>query len=256
VVLLVINGALFAFLDVRFRPWEGRGLQVFPLMLLGVAAAGMVDLVVRSQVLRRWKAPHSFGLNPANLFLGVVAVATSRSLHLAPGLLFGSAGGLRAPTMKDMSLEQKSRLIGAGLVGTAAVGLAAWLVTLLLPLAASAPLSAGLFQLLRGPLGVLQDICLLAFVGCLTKVFFNLLPVPNSPSLPIVARYRIRWVLAFLAAGFLFFHLVLNKNTGITKLLLDRGALLTTLVVVSLLATLALYVFSRVAAKRAAVAKP
>lgn len=253
--LLVVNGLMFAFLDVRFEPWQGKGLQVFPLMLLGIAAAGMVDPMVRAGFLGRWKIQHQFGLNPANLLLAASCISVSRGLRLSPGLIVGSAGGLRAPELKNLPLAQKSTLVVAGLVATIVVGLGAWLVTLLLPLAAVNPLSAGLFQLLRGPLSTFQDICLLVFAASLTKVFFTLLPVPNSPGLTVASHSRVGWGAGFLVSGFFFFQLILNKNTGITKLLQERGAILVLLVVLSLAATLALYVYGRVSARKAAAAK-
>lgn len=254
-VLLVVNGLLFAFLDGRFRPWAGRGLQVFPLMLLGTAAAGMVDPIARTYLLRRWNVGHHFGFNSANLFLGMASVSASRVLSLAPGIMLGNAGGLRVPTQKGLPLAQKSGLVVAGLAATAAVGLGAWFLTLLLPLAAGNALTASLFQLLRGPLSNFQDICLLAFTASLTKVFFSLLPVPASPGLTVAARNRVGWLVGFLLSGFLFFQLVLNRNTGITKLLQERGGLVTGLVVLSLAGTLALYVYSRMTTKKAAPAK-
>ncbi|MEK7777457.1 MAG: hypothetical protein AAB303_02385, partial [Chloroflexota bacterium] len=252
IFLLVVNGLLFAFLDIRFKPWAGAGLQIFPLMLLGTAAAGMIDPIVRARVMNRWKEPHSFGFNPANMFLGAVCVSVSRLLSLSPGIIMGSAGGLRTPTLKSLPLARRSSLVMSGVIGTGAVGLGAWFATLLLPLAASVPLTAGLVQLLRGPLSTIQDVCLLAFTGCLTKAFFQLLPVPNSPGLTVASKNLIGWSVSFLVSGFLFFHLILNKNTGITKLLQERGYILVPLVVISLVATMALYFASKVMAKRAA----
>jgi hypothetical protein len=124
-----------------------------------------------------------------------------------------------------------------------------------MPLVASNPVSANFFQLFRGPFGIFQDACLMAFAACLTKCFFNLLPVPKSPGLDVATRYRIGWAVAFLTSGFLFFHLVLNKNTGIVKLIQDNGPLIFALVGLSMAVTLTLYAFSRMSAKKAVPAK-
>ncbi len=250
--LVIVNGLMFAFLDTRFRPWTGTGLQILPVMLVGTAVSYMVDPVVRARVLNRWRQPYSFGFNGANMFVGFVCVTASRLFHLSPGLVMGSTGGLRTPTLKDLPLAQRSNLAMAGIIGTAIVGFVAWFATLLLPLAASVPLTAGLVQLFRGPLGSVQDICLLIFTGCLTKAFFSLLPVPYSPGLTVASKNLVGWSVSFIVSGFLFFHLILNKNVGITKLLQERGSLLVALVALSLTATLALYIASKVTAKRAA----
>lgn len=252
--LMLVNAVLFSFLDLKFKPWSGEGLRVLPVILVGSVAASMVDPLVRAHVMTKWGVKHNFGFNPGGLTLAACCVAFSRIISLSPGLMFGSSGGLKGP-MDGQPEERKTRLILIGMAATAVLGVVLWLITLALPLVASNPVSASFFQLFRGPFGFFQDVCLMAFGGCLTKSFFSLLPVPKSSGLTVASKYRVGWAIAFLVSGFLFFHLLLNKNTGIVKLIQDRGELMFTLVGLSLSVTLTLYAFSRMATKKAAAAK-
>jgi hypothetical protein len=220
--LMLVNALLFSFLDVRFKPWSGDGLRVFPVVLLGTVTASMIDPIVRAHVMTKWGIKHNFGFNPGGLTLATCCVAFSRMVSLSPGILFGSSGGLKG-AMDGQSEERKTTLLVIGMAATAVLGGTVWLITLAMPLVPSYSLSASFFQLFRGPFGFFQDVCLMSFTGCLTKTFFSLLPVPKSPGLTVASRYRVGWAIAFLVSGFLFFHLILNKNTGIVKLIQDRG---------------------------------
>ncbi|GEM_PF-2032067 len=238
--MVLLYGLVFSFLDARFAPWAGKGLNVLPAIALSTAFVGQIDPTIRSMMLTRWGIAHSFGIYPANLGIAISSVAFSRVAALTPGILIGTPGGLKATGLQD---DQKYKLALWGTAAVFGVGMAAWAFTFVLPrLSLAAP---SVFASLKGPVSLFQDVALLVFAAALTRVFFGLLPLPQGTGATVWKKSKVLWLVSFGIAAFIFFHTLFNRNNGLSQLMEERGALVLGFLGLSMALAVVALLFSR-----------
>gem|GEM_PF-6437332 len=219
-LILLLYGAVFAFLDPDFRPFSLSGLLLLVTMILSVGLVSLVDDLATWWLLRRWNIAGDISVYPSNLLLAAMAVSFSRVFSLIPGIVFGSPGGIHLEDRQGLSPERIRRLTLVGLGSVAGVALIAWLGSL--GTAALDAMGAGTTPL--APIIVtVQNLCLLVFLAALSTLFFDLIPISYNKGRDLFDINKIIWGVVFTATAFLVVHLLINPNSGFLDAFLNSN---------------------------------
>jgi hypothetical protein len=203
-VILVLMGLINGFLSPDFG-LNTKGVVLFASLLVG---AGAITYAYKGgQVLfttRRLRLRAGVKLYVVALAIAAVSVLLSRLVGFRPGFLFGFVASytLLAPAALDR--KQSGQLIFFPSVALLAVSIIAWL--LVIPLReVTEGTDAGWAAL---PVGAAVAV----FVGGLEGLFFSMIPLSFMDGAKIAQWHRLLWFLMFGAAGFLFWHVLLNQE--------------------------------------------
>jgi len=204
VALVVVAGLIYALLDPGFG-FSIYGLTIFISLALSVAivtyAYGGVQAITSS---RRYGVPAAVKLFPIAIGIALVCVLLSRLTGFLPGYLYGFVGGLAFLGAREPDARKKARLVLVASGCLLAVSLVAWFLAVPVTNAVESGSSW---------LKVLQGICVSTFVAGLEGLFFGLIPLSVTDGGTLFRRSKLLWAGAFAVATFLFWHVLLNKDS-------------------------------------------
>ncbi len=150
---------------------------------------------------------------PANLFIAVLTVITSRVFVLTPGIVFGTPGGI------DINLSERQRgrqvvLAFAALVATTILGGVGWAASGAVQISLNQPIDTRVADLAIGLLNAAQDTSLAVFLIAMETLFFEMLPLAYGLGQTFFQWNKIAWGVLFAPIAFLFSHTLLNPNSG------------------------------------------
>ncbi len=196
IVVLLIYGVVFAFLDPNFTFDREDALELVGAVTLSFGLIAIIDSVVKFIYERRHGAKATVRLHGANFLLVAFSVIFSRTAALSPGILFGKPGGLEGEEKGD---PYRINLVGIGSVGLAA--LAAWLFMMFVPRQGATGWN----------LWVATVLALIFAVGIQT-LFFEMIPLRGLYGRSIIERNRFVWFVLFIAVIFMFMQTQLNPE--------------------------------------------
>jgi hypothetical protein len=204
VAIIVIAGLIYALLDPGFG-FSTYGLIVFVSLALSIAVVTYayegVQAVISS---RRYRAPAAVKLFPIAIGIAIVCVILSRLTGFKPGYLYGFVGGMAFLGTQQPDDRKKGRLVLLAAGCLLAVSLAAWFLAVPLTNAAEAGSSW---------LKILQGICVGTFVAGLEGLVFGLVPLSFMDGGTLFRWNKWVWGGVFGIVIFLFWHVLLNKNS-------------------------------------------
>jgi hypothetical protein len=213
-VILVLIGLINGFLSPDFA-FNTKGVVLFASLLVG---AGAITYVYKGgQVLfttRRLRLRAGVKLYVVALAIAAGSVLLSRLVGFRPGFLFGFVASytLLAPAALDR--KQSGQLIFFASVALLALSIIAWL--LVIPLREVTEGTDAAWAAL--PVGAAVAV----FVAGLEGLFFSMIPLSFMDGVKIAQWNRLLWFLMFGAAGFLFWHVLLNQEGSYLHALPER----------------------------------
>ena len=213
-VILVLMGLINGFLSPDFG-LNTKGVVLFVSLLVG---AGAITYVYKGgQVFfttRRLRLGAGVKLYALPLAIAAGSVLLSRLVGFRPGFLFGFIASytLLAPAALDR--RQSGQLIFFPSIALLAVSVIAWL--LVIPLREVTEGTDAWWAAV--PVGAAVAL----FVGGLEGLFFSMIPLRFMDGSKIAQWNRLLWFLMFGAAGFLFWHVLLNQEGAYLHALPER----------------------------------
>ena len=202
--IVIIAGLIYALLDPEFG-FSIYGLTIFISLALSIALVTYgyegVQALISS---RRYRAPAAVKLFPIAIGIAIVCVLLSRLTGFKPGYLYGFVGGMAFLGAQQPDDRRKGRLVLLATGCLFVVSLAAWFLAVPLTHAVEAGSSW---------LKVLQGICVGTFVVGLEGLLFALIPLSVTDGGTLFRWNKMAWAGAFGLAAFLFWHVLLNKNS-------------------------------------------
>ncbi len=204
VVIVLVAGLIYAFLDPGFG-FSREGLLIFASFVVSVAVVTYayegLEALASS---RHYRVPASLRIFPAAVAIAAVCVLISRLSGFTPGYLYGFVGGFAFAGAQQLDVRRKGRLVLLASCSLLAVSLAAWFAAMPVSSAVDAGASWA------GPvLGILVAI----FIGGLEGVVFGLVPLSFMDGGELFRWNRWVWGSTFGVAVFLFWHVLLNRNS-------------------------------------------
>ncbi|HUU61348.1 MAG TPA: DUF2510 domain-containing protein [Acidimicrobiia bacterium] len=212
--IVAIYGLVFSFLEPGWHPFSVTGLYLFLAMAAACGLVGISADLGKRVAARRLQIPTTLELRPANLIMAMASTGLSRAFSLVPGLLFGRPEALE---VDEAALDppRGARVLGAGALTLTAVGAAAWLLTLPTSLLQRIDLPGWL----GGAIGGLEALLLLAFAVAVQNLFLEMLTLPGTAGRYLSRRHRLLWFFALVAAGFAFWHTLVNPRGDLASAL-------------------------------------
>ncbi len=202
-VIVVLAALIYAFLDPTFG-FSHHGVGIYFALLITVAAVTMAWEGIQAFVSARgYRIAAAVKLFPAAIAIAVLCVLLSRLSGFTPGYLYGFVGGL-AFLGGHPEERKRGRLVLVGAVCLLAVSLAAWFLAMPLSKVAEGGSWWATF---------LQSICAGIFVAGLEGLLFGLVPLSFMEGGSLFRWSKVLWSAMFGVALFLFWHVLLNKNS-------------------------------------------
>ncbi|HEY6042075.1 MAG TPA: lamin tail domain-containing protein [Anaerolineae bacterium] len=191
VIMLVVSGIVFSFLDPSFDLFSASGWGLILAMGLSVGLVGIIDDIAQFVFLRRTGENATLRVHAANLALAGLSTGVSKFVGLAPGFIFGSPAGIEE--VESRKHDYTLHLIAIAATGLAA--LAAWLVS---PLVLSSQW--------------LTTVMLLTFGAGVQTIFFEMLPIRSLHGRSIFETNKIVWAALFVLVTAIFMQTMLNPD--------------------------------------------
>jgi N-acetylneuraminic acid mutarotase len=243
--IVFVTGFLYAIRDSGFG-WSVQGLQLF--VAFAVAMTAVTYSYEGTQTLtssRAYGLPARIRLLPSALAIAVFCILLSRVSGFRPGYVYGFVGGLAFLTAQRPDTARAGRLTLLGTGCLLVVSLAAWFAAE--PLARS--VEAG-----NSGLTVLLRICKAVFLAGLQGVTFRLVPLKFMGGQALFRWNKWLWGGSFLVSGFLFWHVLLNRDgTSLQAFENTSVQVVVGIFVFWTLVTIATYLFFRRSPKQLAV---
>lgn len=212
--IVAIYGLVFSFLEPGWHPFSITGSYLFLALAIACGLVGISGDLAKRAAARRRQIPTRLELHPANLIMAVASTACSRAFSLTPGLLFGRPEALEVDE-DTLQPPRGGRVLGAGALTLLAVGLGAWLLTMLTSLRGQGRLPGWLGEAIGG----LEALLLLAFAVAVQNLFLEMLNLPGTAGRYLSRRHRWLWLLALTGAAFAFWHTLINPRGNLATAL-------------------------------------
>jgi hypothetical protein len=203
--VLLLTGVIYGFLNPGFG-FNRPSAVLFLSVILGVGAVTWVCSGLEALVTRR-----TFGVAaavrpyPASLAVAALSVGVSRVIGLQPGVIYGFVASC-AVTGPGLIDERRQGRVTIVPVATA-VFLAVVSLLAMEPLRANASVASSL------PGQVAIGAGIIVFVGGIEGVAFNMIPLKVTDGGKLFLWHRTVWAATSLVAAFLFWHVLLNRNS-------------------------------------------
>jgi hypothetical protein len=191
VVVLLVYGFIFAFLDPSFDPARSDGWLLVLALALSAGLISVSDDVSQYLYLRSHGERAEVRVHPANLLVAAASTLISRGSGLAPGILAGSPAGLEE--VEGSRYETQLHFLALGSV--ALFALAGWF---------AAPFAGANLWL--------RTLLLLMFGTGVQTLFFELIPLRYFHGRGIFEFNRGVWAILFILVSALFFQTMLNPD--------------------------------------------
>ena len=216
IVLLLGAALLYAFLDSGFGLHRSGAVLVLSLFVALAVTLYSYEGLQAWLAYRRYGVRSRLRLFPFALAFGVGCVLLTRWLDFHPGYLYGFVAGF---AFLESSSERKppwALLILCGSAALLVASLAAW--TLAVP---ARSLAVRGFPGASLVYGMLVGI----FVAGLEGVLLSLVPITFLDGATLLAWNRGVWLASFLAAAWLFFHVLINPGSAYLAALSEKKVL-------------------------------
>ncbi len=213
VLIVIIYGLTFSFLDTTWQPFSLNGIWLFITMAIAFGVVGLADDIAQWNTARRWKLPTRISIRPGNLLLALISMLFSRSLVLTPGVMFGMPEAFEIEP-NALNNQRKNRLLTLAAGVLLAILLGSWLPTILstLALRAATGLPAQVQPFVLVPVAALQSLLLLIFAVTVQNLFLHMLALPETIGEMIKNWSRVAWFIALLLASYIYLQTLLNPN--------------------------------------------
>lgn len=203
-IILVLTGLIYGFLSPDFG-FNTKSVVLFVSLVVGVGA--ITYLYEGGQALfttRRFRLGAGVKLYAVALAIAAGCVLLSRLVDFQPGFLYGFVASytLLAPVALDR--RQSGQIVFFPAIALLALSVVAWL--LVIPLREVTQGSDAWWVALP------EGAAVAVFVVGLQGLFFNMIPLSFMDGAKIAEWNRLLWFLMFGAAGFLFWHVLLNQE--------------------------------------------
>jgi Lamin Tail Domain len=196
VVVLLLYGFIFAFLDPSFDLARSEGWLLILTLALSAGLIGVIDDVSQYIYLRSHGEQAALRVHPANLIVVAASTLISRGVGLTPGILAGSPAGLEE--VKSGRYETQLHFLALGSV--AVFALAGWL---------AAPFAGDNLWL--------RTLLLVMFAVGVQTLFFELIPLRYFHGRGIFDFNRGVWAILFILVSALFMQTMLNPDGDFVK---------------------------------------
>jgi hypothetical protein len=203
-VILVLTGLIYGFLDPEFG-FDSGGVTTFLSLAVGVGA--ITYLYEGGQALftrRRFRLGAGVKLYPVALAIAIVCVTFSRLVNFQPGFLYGFVASCTLLTPAVLDRRQWGQTVFFPASALAVLSVAAWLLTM--PLGSVTQGNDAWWA------GLPEGAATAVFVVGLEGLFFNMVPLTFMDGAKIAGWNRWLWLLMFGGSGFLFWHVLLNRE--------------------------------------------
>jgi hypothetical protein len=232
-VVLLIYGALLAYLDPNFQFINQDGAMLIVALALSTGLVSLIDDFTIWVFLKRRGVNSTVRMHSGNFFLVLGSTMFSRWTGLVPGLLLGSPAGLEQVD-DDSAVTPHTSLFAIVIVTVVAV--AAWLL---------APLFVDDVWL--------NTLLLLVFAAGIQTAFFEMLPVGFLHGRNIFQVNRVIWVIMFGVLGAIFLQTMLNpEGSFINAFQSQNMVLLAFLVTLFCIASTVIWIYFRRAQEKTA----
>ncbi|MHB1356800.1 MAG: hypothetical protein ACYCZF_12600 [Anaerolineae bacterium] len=213
VIITIIYGLTFSFLDPSWKPLTFNGIWLFMTMAIAFGVVGLIDDIVQWRTATRWKLPTRITISPGNLLLALFSTLFSRTLVLTPGVMFGTPEAFEIDE-NVLTEKRKKRLLLMAAGVLVAILLGSWLPTTLssLALSASTALPEKLRPFILVPVASLQSLLLLVFAVTVQNLFLHMLALPNTIGEMIKRWNPVVWFFSLLLVSFVLLQTLLNPN--------------------------------------------
>lgn len=253
-VIFGLYGFIFAFLERGLDLLSPEGLQLVIVMAMSVGLISLAGDVAQRQIAWFWGRAARVGLYPANLAIAVVTTVLSRGLHLSPGIVFGTPGGVDIDLENDPPTHEVFLAL-ATIVAVIVLGGAGWAASAAVESVGDQTLSRSAADF-AGPLAQLGlTIGLAIFFVAVETSFFEMVPLSSSLGGQIFRWNPIIWFVIFTPIMFVFAHTLLNPDSDYLRAFEQANVQVLTIVLAVLtLITAALWIYFRVLRREAAPA--
>jgi hypothetical protein len=201
VIFIVASALLFGFLDPGFG-LNGDSVPTFLGLLLGVVVTtigfALPLLVMRRAAIGEWGRVRAL---PVAMVVGIACVVLSRFIGFQPGYLYGIVLGTVFITTVGPDQEGREAAVTASLM--LALTIAAWLML-------------GTVRSREPGFGssVLETTLVTILVAGIEALAIGLVPLRGLPGRALAARNRWLWLALWGVSVFLFFHVLVNPESG------------------------------------------
>ncbi len=190
-VILILYGAVLAFLDPSFGFITQDGLMLIIALGVSTGLIGLVDDIISYIVLRSRGGSGVIRMHSGNFLVVVASTLFSRLSGIVPGLVLGSPAGIEE--VNDPGVGKYLDVLG--ILATALVALGAWFL---------APLFSNNAWL--------NTVFLLIFAAGVQTAFFEMVPIGYLHGKGIFQLNRLVWLALFAALAAIFLQTMLNPN--------------------------------------------
>lgn len=205
--IILFYGLVFSLLDQSWKPFSITGLVLFLNMTVAYGFVGILDDILQWMRLRKWEIPANLSILPTSLLLSVASTVTSRSLHLVPGLMFGTPKALNVDEV-SLTEGQQKKLLKLSATTILLLGFGLWLLTFLTTGIQRLNLPGGA----RNIVGGLEGFFLIVFAVSLENTFVQMLGFPGGFGEALRKKNRILWITLLVAITFFFYHSLINPQ--------------------------------------------
>ena len=205
-------GIVFALLDPTWNPFSVTGLWLVLIMAVAFGIVGLSGDIAAWATARRWGIAGDLAVKPGSLVAAVGSTLFTRTLVLVPGVMIGSPEALEVHP-EGLDRRRLGGLAGVGLGTVLAIGLVAWLGTLV-----TTALRGG-GEVVDDLVGGVEAFLLLVFAAAVQNGFVQLLSLRESAGLALRRAYRVPWAIALLAVTFAFWHTLVNPRGDLAEAL-------------------------------------
>lgn len=215
--ILVLTALIYGFLSPDFG---FNTKSVVLVVSLIVAVAGITYLYEGGRALlarRRFRVWAGVRLYALALVIAVGSVLLSRLVDFQPGFVYGFVASYILLSPVALDRRQEGQIVAFSAIALLAASVIAWL--LVIPLREVTEGSDAWWVALP------EGMAVAVFVAGLQGLFFRMIPLSFMDGAKIAEWNRLLWLLMFGAAGFLFWHVLLNQEGAYVEALQEKSSI-------------------------------
>jgi hypothetical protein len=205
-VVLALSGLIYGFLSPDFG-LNGKSLVLFASLVIGL---GFVTYLVEggsSLLARRLHgARATVRIYGTAVIVSVLCVIASRLINFEPGIVYGFIASSIILSPVALGKREEARLILLPAIALLALSVVAWIA--LQPVQAAAASSDTWY------LALLDTILATIFVVGIEGLFLQMIPLRFMDGAAVMRWSRLAWVLMFGTITFLWWQLLLNRDSA------------------------------------------
>lgn len=213
-VILALYGIIFAFLEQGTSILSQQGAFLAVIMAFSVGLVSFSGDLARRLLGWFWRTDSSFHLYPVNIVVAIITVLFSRILVLAPGIAFGTPGGVEME-FKPHKRAARERTLAFATIGMVLFfGIVGWLLSGVVFSMLALSVDSRVAGFATTLLTIVQNTGLILYFVAIETVFFEMLPISYTDGRTIFNWSPLVWGIVFVPVMFLFNHTLLNPASG------------------------------------------